>query len=52
MRCPVPESPISTLPPGKYSFQRRVTVADVSSSANSSLGYQGFMRASIRIGGV
>src|SRR4029077_15525487 len=52
VKCPVPESPISTLPPGKYSFHRRVTVAAVASSANSSLGYQGFMRASIRMGGV
>ena|SRR5215216_6714897 len=52
VRCPVPESPISTLPPGKYSFHRRVTVAAVSSSAKSSLGNQGFMRASIRTGGL
>ena len=52
VKCPTPESPISTLPPGKYSRQRRVTVAAVCSSAKSSWGYQGFMRASIRMGGV
>ena len=51
VRCPVPESPISTLPPGKYSFHLLDTVAAVSSSAKSSLGYQGFIRASIRMGG-
>ena len=42
----------STPPPGKYSRQRRVTVAAVASSAKSSSGYQGFRRASMRIGGV
>jgi len=50
VRCPAPESPISTLPAGKYSRHRCVTLAEVSSSANSSLGYQGFIRASITIG--
>ncbi|HVS00283.1 MAG TPA: hypothetical protein VMW27_26885 [Thermoanaerobaculia bacterium] len=44
-------SPISTLPPGKYSLQRRVTVAAVSSSVKSSLGKLGFS-ASVRIGGL
>ncbi len=37
-RCPTSESPISTPPSGKYSFQRRETVLAVSGSQNNSAG--------------
>src|SRR5690606_24778094 len=37
---------------GKYSRHRRVTSAAVSGSQLTSFGYQGFMRASMTIGGV
>ena len=37
---------------GKYSFQRRDTSAAVSGSHSTSFGNHGFMRASMRIGGV
>ena len=51
VRWAASESPIST-PDGKYSRQRRVTVAAVSSSQNSSSGKPGLIRASISTGAV
>ena len=45
-------SPISMRRCGKYSFHRRVTSAAVSGSHSTSFGNHGFIRASMRIGGV
>ena len=50
-RWALSESPISTPPPGKYSFQRRETSAAVSGSHETSLGKEGLVRASISTGG-
>lgn len=50
-RWPASASPISTPPAGKYSRQRRSTVAAVSGSHDSSAGKPGLSRASITIGG-
>ncbi len=49
-RLATSESPISTPPSGKYSFQRWSTVLAVSGSQNSSSGYPGFIRASSTMG--
>ena len=43
------DSPISR-PPGKYSFQRRVTMSEISLEQNNSSGKPGFKRASSMIG--
>ncbi len=43
---------MAMLPPGKYSCQRFVTIAAVSSRQDSSFGYHGLMRASMTIGPV
>src|SRR6185295_10363299 len=43
-------SPISTVPSGKYSCQRRVTAAAVAGSPASSFGNEGFRRASTSTG--
>jgi len=51
-RWPRSESPISTRRSGKYSRHRSVTVAAMSSRQVSSRGYQGFILASMTIGGV
>ncbi len=45
------ESPICTRPSGKYSSHRRETNAAVASSQATSAGYQGFILASMTIGG-
>src|SRR6185436_12527125 len=44
------EAAISTMKEGKYSFQRRVTVAATSAAHDSSAGKPGFSRASMRMG--
>ena len=49
-RCPFSESPISTFLSGKYSLQRSVTFWATAGEQESSFGYQGLMRASMRIG--
>ena len=41
---------MATLPDGKYSLQRFVTSAAMSSRHDSSFGYHGFMRASMTTG--